>query len=301
MAGLLEEHRKCKKCNKHKPENDYFAGHVVCKVCSNDIRAMRRMMRTQKCEEDIDKLKESQPKEYDAVVKAFLRSRESARKTENKTKFAFMSFIRTFRASTGTRREEDGEMMWEGEYIQWAKTAKAGFLSQAEAEAKWKKMVDDPDWPSDNDGPRGFKRVLVNTVTRVTHYDDVSKTQELKQEQKLGKNMSEEQLNAKLQQVMSMTDGEEGDVDFEALRQKASRAFGSAGLSALDQSEEEQFKTAFANGGVMAPALSDLAEKAKRKKLPAPDEEEEEEPNADEDDEVEAKKKPKGDPKWRSA
>ena len=64
-------------------------------------------------------------------------------------------------------------MMWEREYIEWAQTAEAGFLSPQEVELNWKLWLkDDSGVKKDDRGPRGFKRVWVEMGTRGATYRD---------------------------------------------------------------------------------------------------------------------------------
>ena len=54
-------------------------------------------------------------------------------------------------------------MMWEGEYMEFAKTAKAGYLSKQESEHNWSTWLADMAVVRDNDGPRGYLRLWVKT------------------------------------------------------------------------------------------------------------------------------------------
>ena len=73
-----------------------------------------------------------------------------------------------FASKTGQRKEEIGEMMWEAEWYEFAKTAKAGYLSKVEAEAGWQAWMDDAEHPKDENGPRGYIRCLVKVKDIMT-------------------------------------------------------------------------------------------------------------------------------------
>ena len=54
------------------------------------------------------------------------------------------------------RKEGVWEMMWEAEFLEFAKSAKGGFLTDSEARTMWQRFLDDPDVDQDDDGPMGL-------------------------------------------------------------------------------------------------------------------------------------------------
>eukprot|EP00969_Alexandrium_andersonii_P135310 5985280-Alexandrium_andersonii.AAC.1 len=69
-------------------------------------------------------------------------------------------------------------MMWEGAWLDWARSAKGGYLAQAEAQGQWKAWTDDPHHIRDNDGPRGAPQLAAKVSTQLENYDDFAKTKE---------------------------------------------------------------------------------------------------------------------------
>eukprot|EP00969_Alexandrium_andersonii_P301567 13331405-Alexandrium_andersonii.AAC.1 len=60
------------------------------------------------------------------MFRSFLKAREKATKAGDKVKFNIIAFKTEYKSREGTTKGNEGEMMWEGEYYEWAKTAKAG-------------------------------------------------------------------------------------------------------------------------------------------------------------------------------
>lgn len=122
--------------------------------------------------------------------------------------------------------------MWEGEYIEFAATAKAGYLSRAEAETNWARWRDDESVARDLFGPRGYLRLYVATKTKLSKFDEVSKDKSFKKEEKLGKKASQQTIGDRLNMVLS-NDADEGidDLDAQSTLQKALDAFARSGSS----------------------------------------------------------------------
>ena len=244
MAGW----KKCKQCAKHKEHKCYNADQAKCRDCFNDNRSLQRVSEHQECREDLDKLKTENPKEHEAVTKAFCKAREQAKKSASKLIFSIKTFRMTYRSSSGVRKEEQGEMMWEGEYMEFAQTAKAGFLTKAEAEANWARFLVDDDVEKDKFGPRNFKRCWVKVRDSITRFDEVAKDKELSQEEKLGKKTTAEQMRTKLKQLLGSTGLDAHDpMAFDDLMGAVRKCMGSAGSSSV-----------FEGDGVLAPDVSSM-------------------------------------------
>lgn len=124
-------------------------------------------------------------------------------------------------------------MMWEGEYLEFASTAKAGYLTRAEAEANWARWKQDQAIPRDESGPRGFLRLFISTRTKVVQFNEVSKDKAFKKEEKVGKNASEQKISERFNMVLNSA-GDAGIDDFDAgeTMTKAAHAFASSGSAA---------------------------------------------------------------------
>ena len=59
------------------------------------------------------------------VYKQFIKCKDEADKDKSKIKFSLCSYIETLEAFFGTEALRKGEMMWEQEYLEFAKSVKA--------------------------------------------------------------------------------------------------------------------------------------------------------------------------------
>ena len=236
--------KKCKTCSKHKSCSDFNGGQADCKECTLDKRGLKRQAENQQCVDDFKNM-DQESKEYKALMKAYNKARLKAVETGEKIKFSINKFRQEWKASEGTRKDNEGEMMWEGEYMEWATTtAKAGWLSKTEAAANWKKWFDDPSWPRDHDGPRSYLRLWVATKTKISKYEDVSKSRSLQQEEMLGKDPKKAKIEDRMKQVMGNFGPNANDpCDFDELQERAKKAFASG----------PQGSSSFADGGLLGP------------------------------------------------
>lgn len=142
--------------------SEFNADQAACKHCYNDARALARVAKAQGLESELEKMQaESGEKEYRALFKAYSKAREKSRRDGSKLKFNIATFRIEHKSRSGSLREAIGEMMWEGEYYEFAKTAKAGFLSEAEMKENWQRWLRDESVPRDNNGPRNYLRLFV--------------------------------------------------------------------------------------------------------------------------------------------
>ena len=80
--------------------------------------------------------------------------------------------------------EAQYQMMWEGEWMEFAKSAEAGYLSRAEAEQRWEDMKTADNVARDHRGPRGFLRCGIKVRDLLTQSEEVCRTQIASREQK---------------------------------------------------------------------------------------------------------------------
>lgn len=139
QENTMMGYKKCGACKKWKEPDGFAQSMSKCRTCFNNYRSLQRMAERQNYRSELDRLATEDSKTHDAVVKAFVREREKCQKDGSKLKFSMKTFYLEYRSRTGVRMEGEGEMMWEGEYMEWSKSAKAGFLSKAEAESNWAK------------------------------------------------------------------------------------------------------------------------------------------------------------------
>ena len=174
--------KKCGDCGKTKPLEDFHEEQANCKDCSADTRSLLRLAKAQDVRVTVVDLKKKEPKVYAELFKGFRKKRLQEKKEGKKVKFGIAAFITEYRKANGTRLSAIGEMMWEEEYILWAKGPKAGFLTREQAEANWLVFIDEAaagKRRTDQEGPRGFQRVFVKTTDQGEDYEDVSKSRAL--------------------------------------------------------------------------------------------------------------------------
>lgn len=270
-----DDWKKCKDCAKWKDaKTDFNADQSRCKDCFNHDRSLTRMAERQGCKGTLAQMQRDDPKQHAAMLKAFIKERESSKKAGDKIKFSIKTFRVAYQSRDGVRGEELGEMMWEGEYMEFAKTAKAGFLSSQEAIANWQKWKEDESVARDNNGPRGYLRLYVKTGDRVVKFQEVGEQKELTQEEKLGKKPSEATLDNRMKFLAGSHGLEEHKLgDIQSLKQKGLQSFGSS------QSLQGE--------GLMGPSLDALQAQvqAKMKRRNAEENEESSSQSADEGNE----------------
>ena len=137
------------------------------------------------------------------VFRNFCNGREKHHGLSNKVKLNMMSYIEEVRVQRGQRVQHEGEMMWEGEYYDWARGSKAGFLTRQEAEKNWREWEQDPSVASDTDGPRGYKRLWIRTRDVIMKYQDLNKRLGIRGEDKMGKNTTAATLDSKMSVALS--------------------------------------------------------------------------------------------------
>ena len=120
----------------------------------------------------------------------------------------------------------------------------------------------DPKWPTDDHGPRGFKRCWVKTKDKITKYEDVGTSSEFTKHEKLNKKASEEQIRAKIDQVFNHGLHEINDAGGDD--EGKADIMTSAGLQA-------RAMTAMASGcaldgSLTAPTIDDIQEKSVKKR-----------------------------------
>ena len=259
----------------------FHASQGNCKECFNHKRALGRIAGTQNCSEELSSLQQD-VKQGDALLKSFVKAREKAKTNGQKLKFSIMVFSMEWKSRSGLRREQEGEMMWEGEYIEWSATAPAGYLSKTEAEANWKKWKDDPLHPHDEAGPRGYLRLYIKTKTLVKAFEETSQDKSFRKEDRLGKKASEEQIRQRMRSVLdSSCDGQMADSEvgsFSDVMQRAHRAFGAAG-----HDTGAAFDSGIAGDIDVSELLTATRSKLKRKR-PADNDGEDEEKDDDDQD-----------------
>ena len=238
-------------CGKKRPLEDFSKDQKRCKECVGHLRAFWRHAAKQESTEDMKALEQEDPAAYKDMLRNFCKERSRAAAADGKIRFAFMSFKKSIQSKSGDRRENEKVMMWEGQWKEEARLAPHGYLTQEEADAKWKLWLADKSVVRDNDGPRGYLRLAVPTRTVLSGYTDLSDNRELEQSERLSRKAAESTVQDRARMVISGSANEEANkvngLDLEKLRSQA-RAAG------LDTEE------------AVAPNLAQAAEAAKKRR-----------------------------------
>eukprot|EP00971_Amphidinium_carterae_P331370 6464881-Amphidinium_carterae.2 len=202
IASLLRTHKKCVACLEYLEKSSFQNSQGKCKSCFNVHRGLVRLATTQGVSEDLEELKKENEKAFHAVLRAYQKERDRSRRQSSKIKFAVQTYMTEMRSSHGVYAAAEGEMMWEGEYLEYAKSAKMGFRSRSEAEGLWSSYVEDPSVPRDQKGPRGVMRLWIKTRDVINRYASTSEDRVLQKAERLGKNPKEATLQARQKMVM---------------------------------------------------------------------------------------------------
>ena len=295
VAGLedVDQWQICGDCDVWKFVQDFGKDQKACKSCVNCRRHLKTYVVDQNCEDEVEELRKNDRLGYKKFMAKFRKMKEAAQRTNEKVNFSVREFFEIYKATRGSRKQGIGELMWEGEYYEFAKTAKAGYLTRAEAEHNWKAWLADDTVLKDMGGPRGYQRCWVKTSDQVVGYEDFSHERGIHSGQKLNKGITTEQMRAKMDSALNFAsaddcvDNEHG-FDFKSMQAQI----------ALQMGASSENDSAFSGVGAM-PSFEDLTKKKKKG-----NDQEEEEADANPADDAAAPlpgAKKKGDGKGKDA
>ena len=174
-----------------------------CKQCNKMTRSLHQAAVTQGQSAYLEAVKKD-PRQYRALLKAFQKEKLFAVSQRRKVKFHLTTFKVEYKTTHGKKHLEISRLMWEQEYLEWAtKTAAGGYLSEIEATDHWAAMLKDPLVARDDQGPRGRIRLLVVMGSEVHSYSDMAASKALAKEARLGKNLTNKQLQDKMALLVS--------------------------------------------------------------------------------------------------
>ncbi|CAJ1434455.1 unnamed protein product [Effrenium voratum] len=220
-----EQAKTWKKCSGHcglwKSPDQYNSSQGRCKPCVLGVRQFWRLAQKQNCKEDLSKMEQDDSKLFSEVQKAFMKERSRMENTQNKIRFNIIEYKDEVIARCGDRKEVIKSMMWEGEWMEAAKTAAHGYLTPEEATSKWKTWKSDPAVKSDHDGPRGFLRLAVPTRTNLVEYEEFATGKRLDKVERLNKNAKDSTIDDRLKLLLSENHAKFGSGSLQDLREKA--------------------------------------------------------------------------------
>lgn len=158
-AGEKPGFRRCRSvCRKLLAIAEFHAKEARCKKCrARETAALRRFPQ-------LAETRRTDPKVYIKFVKAFDRMSPPDSTNCNRRSLDHLvnlSLSTTASASTGQRYMGKTKMMWEREFYEEAAKTAMGNMTQEEAARQWAEWLGNPEWPRDNEGPRGFLRLEV--------------------------------------------------------------------------------------------------------------------------------------------
>ena len=162
-------------------------------------------------------------KGHSNLIKSFAKERERVRRIGSRVKFQIKTFIMEWKSRRGVRKEDLGEMMWEGEFFEYGKSAAGGFKTREELEKEWQRMLADARHPRDTDGPRGYTRCWVRTKTTIAKFAEVSLDKGFRQEEKMSKNASADAINQRRSWALGAAglEDQEGDLPMDDFQEDA--------------------------------------------------------------------------------
>lgn len=118
---------KCVDCDQWLEPDLFNQDQAKCRTCNNHRRSFGSYLKSQCCVDKYNKLQSSDPPTAKKAFKAFVKLRVSSNGKIAKLSFGMSAFIDREISSAGTRVQAEGEMMWEGEFYEFAATAKMVF------------------------------------------------------------------------------------------------------------------------------------------------------------------------------
>ena len=213
--------KRCRDCGKVKASSEFYEDQSRCKPCSGGARAMMGRGAG---------FKANKSARFEAMQRSFNKQWSDTAKSGSKINFSCLSFIREWEKREGFKDSELGEFMWEDEFMEFAQTAKMGFLSKPEREKLWQDMLEESWRPRDKLGPRGYLRLWVKTKDQGERYSDISASKKL-QLQEHTKKPTEKAIRSKMEVVFGDAADDEisANFNFDVLKSEALKASGHGG------------------------------------------------------------------------
>ena len=209
------------------------------------MKTYKRLIGNDNLEAEMSKLEKEDPAGADKIFLQYCKQLDENDKQHDKMKFGLHSIIREYKTREGLREHGEYEKMWEGEYLEWSKTAKAGYLTETEAKANWAAFKTDPKVAKDSFGPRGWLRCSIKVKDVTQAFTEASRDDSVRSESKLSKNLTEEQLQQKVGIILNHS-GHSDPVNWNDIVEK--------GLSADKATENESLL----DGVLQEPSIGDL-------------------------------------------
>ena len=179
--------KKCVDCEQFLEASCFHADQCKCKTCFNNRRCYGRLCTNQKATDMVKDIELKDPKQAKCMFKSFSKHKAREDKEAAGVKFSIYAFMQEWSSSEGRRKAAEYEMMWEGEWMEFSRTAKAGYLTKEEAEKKWLELKQSEEVARDESGPRGFLRLAIKVKDVLTQFEEVKRSQVAQRSAKYGK------------------------------------------------------------------------------------------------------------------
>eukprot|EP00439_Symbiodinium_sp_Y106_P047100 s97_g6.t1 len=197
--------KKCRTCKKKKPESQFYAAQAECKDCSHATTNVKH----QNEEAWYNSLSEV---EKENMSKAYQKEKEKSDKVRGRVRFNVKKYKEELQARSGVRFEGRRRFMTEKKFMAYARSEEGGDLTKAQAEKAWQNM-----WQSKKFVKRG-NTVAVPIEEDLVDFSEMARNRAIEGEQRLNTNMSEEEMQGRLNNLVTSGEGSLGaGFDIESL------------------------------------------------------------------------------------
>lgn len=187
----------CMLCNKKFPVCERVPGHHWDRECKRAYDSLRRHCVRQNELEWFNSIKDN-PKVIKKAVLDFMKQNPSGvgRGKRRAPGYKVCELKERLTTKTSLERRDQGKLMWEDEYIQWAESVEGGKLPRWEAHANWNRWADrNSGVYRDDAGPKEKPlrlRIIIGTFIDSLNIVEVAK--EVEQRSQAMRNVTDEQL-----------------------------------------------------------------------------------------------------------
>ena len=268
-----DDGKKCNFCRRWRSFDDYHKNSATCKECRSKIEACQRRFAKAKKLPMLEEMRKNNPKEFERVVRAFDKAcpKDTANHNRRGDTINVLNLTSEVSAKSGQRYEAKTKMMWEREYYEEAAKTAMGNLTSEEAARQWNVWKNNPDWPRDNEGPRGFLRLEVPIGDFGQKYSDLATGRRLSGLDKTKKRADEDDFDNMLQSALgghNTFGGVASGLSATVARFSSSVAEARSGQQSQIAAATSEWASegAFTNEGTCMDDLDTLLEKATAKK-----------------------------------
>ena len=227
-AGRKVGQQYCKGCDKWLPSIDFSVNNAMCNADKRILDCIYRMAVRQN-KRDWWSEHRNDEKKCRALLSDYKKATKEFEAGTAKKRWALMTYVESFSASSSTDITDHGEMMHEKVYLEFAQTARGGKLSEEQAKQQWDKWVADLDATGllyDHNGPKNSTQFRVRICTFVDFRNEMKTQKEVQLHGKATKRPNAENVDDELK-VLTLQHGKAGKTEFN-LKDRASSILANA-------------------------------------------------------------------------